>query len=287
MHPHCETTLIADEVMAGVELRDYVNERPRPKEEINTDSSPPVQRIWHLLLLSFGLLCIIQATLNLSLRITWVSSKESATTDCNTTHEKEVPTDCNEERPNHCNNLQERFNALTRDKDTLKNRNNILLNTIKSLEEERDRLKTKVKELSGCAIPQPCPAGWKEISSRCYFLSTESKTWQDSRQHCNRNGADPVVINGKQEQKALYRLDKDRSLVFWIGLRYVNSTYKWVDGSGLTETFLQMNPDHPGRANTQVCVVMDYSLPESQSWRVSPCERRHRWLCEKDLCAAS
>lgn len=55
-------------------------------------------------------------------------------------------------------------------------------------------------DLGGCVSPDQCPAGWMEINSRCYFLSTESKTWEDSRKYCQSKDADLVVINSEQEQ---------------------------------------------------------------------------------------
>lgn len=52
--------------------------------------------------------------------------------------------DCERHRPGQHNRLQERFNALTRDKNLLENRNTELTNMIKDVEEERDRLKIKL-----------------------------------------------------------------------------------------------------------------------------------------------
>lgn len=47
--------------------------------------------------------------------------------------------------PKHCNELQERFNALTREKNQLENRNNILSNMLRKMREERDRLLVKLR----------------------------------------------------------------------------------------------------------------------------------------------
>lgn len=37
------------------------------------------------------------------------------------------------------------------------------------------------------------------------------------------------------QQKALYRLDGDAELLFWIGLNDTAGNFKWVDGSALTK----------------------------------------------------
>lgn len=126
-------------------------------------------------------------------------------------------------------------------------------------------------ELSSCVSSQQCPPDWRDINSRCYFLSTEQKTWEDSRKYCQSKGADLVVINSEEEQvqftklcpglqyvctlvaekmfwsqsyifcdlnqqRALYRMDGNQDLLFWIGLHDTTGTFKWVDGSALTKT---------------------------------------------------
>ncbi|KAF1387308.1 hypothetical protein PFLUV_G00104060 [Perca fluviatilis] len=190
------------------------------------------------------------------------------------------------EPPGQCNGLQDRLNALTQYKKQLENRNTELTNMIKDLEEERDRLRTNLEtELSGRVYCEQCPAGWWEINSRCYFLSTEQKTWEDSRKYCKSKGADLVVISSEQEQRALYRLDGDADLLFWIGLYDTTETtgWKWVDGSALTKPFWQSGqPDGGGPNNVEDCVEMYHKNPVLASWNDAPCGAKRRWLCEKD-----
>lgn len=67
--------------------------------------------------------------------------------ECNATnliiknHNKEAQ-DGETMKPKHCNNLQERFNALTREKNTLQNENNIVRNMLRTVTAERDRLRS-------------------------------------------------------------------------------------------------------------------------------------------------
>lgn len=56
-----------------------------------------------------------------------------------------VERDCERRRPRHCNELQERFNALTREKNLLENQNNILSNMLRKAKEERDMLLIRLK----------------------------------------------------------------------------------------------------------------------------------------------
>ncbi|XP_029986997.1 asialoglycoprotein receptor 1-like [Sphaeramia orbicularis] len=128
-----------------------------------------------------------------------------------------------------------------------------------------------------------CPTDWREIGGRCYFLSSEMKTWVESRNYCRRQGADLVVINSIEEQRALYRLDGDHELLFWIGLDGRDGDFKWVDGSALTRPFWQEGQPDDAGPNTKVedCVEMYHHNPVYANWNDAPCESTRRWMCEE------
>ncbi|KAM8773186.1 C-type lectin domain family 4 member G-like [Acanthopagrus schlegelii] len=215
---------------------------------------------------------------------------EQTVTDCNTTHSCDdenqvtIVQDCERRMPCHCNKLQDRFNALTRERDQLRNEKSDLTNRIRKLVEERDRL---LRELSSCVSSQQCLPDWRDINSRCYFLSTEQKTWENSRKYCQSKGADLVVINSEEEQRALYRMDGNQDLLFWIGLHNTTGTFKWVDGSALTKTFWQSGqPGDGGPNNKEQCVEMYHFNPVLANWNDAPCGHNRHWLCEKAPCTS-
>uniref|UniRef100_A0A3Q3BD85 CD209 antigen-like protein E n=1 Tax=Kryptolebias marmoratus TaxID=37003 RepID=A0A3Q3BD85_KRYMA len=222
----------------------------------------------------------------MSLRLTIYSSVNLLISDCNTTqqsnenHRKEA--DCKRAQGKI---LEENCIALTRDVQILKNKNDKLVDEIRKTKEERDILKFRLDELRGCVSSQRCPLGWRQINSKCYFLSTESKRWNDGRKQCQSQGADLVVIDNEQEQNAIYRMDGSQYLFFWIGLRRKDGAFKWVDGSELKTTFWQNGqPDNGGLNSKEDCVEMGDENQPLASWNDVPCEQMRRWLCEKDLC---
>ncbi|XP_076584161.1 uncharacterized protein LOC143319251 [Chaetodon auriga] len=274
--------------MQQMEVSDYINEQPRLRQKCCGGGVRTERRLCQLLFLSFGTLCIIQATLNVSLRLTLYSSKESTHLKCNATDFSdqnqltEDVQDCERRWTRQHNRLLEKFNALTRERNMLENRKNELLNMLRKVVEERDRLQMKLREPGDCGYRLQCPANWSEMNFKCYFLSTESKTWEDSRKYCQSEDADLVVINSEQEQRGLYRLDGDANLLFWIGLYDRAGTFEWVDGAALTKKFWQDGqPDRGGPNNREDCVEMYHFNPPLANWNDAPCGSKRRWLCEK------
>uniref|UniRef100_A0AAZ3RWS5 C-type lectin domain-containing protein n=1 Tax=Oncorhynchus tshawytscha TaxID=74940 RepID=A0AAZ3RWS5_ONCTS len=123
--------------------------------------------------------------------------------------------------------LQTSNNNLTKERDQLQT-------SYSNMTKERDKLQTERDVLSGrlTNLKKTCPEGWQKFESSWYFLSTETKTWKESRQDCLERGADLVIIDGRNEQPFLFNLKKR----VWIGLTDSDNegTWKWVDGTPLT-----------------------------------------------------
>ncbi|XP_061073721.1 CD209 antigen-like protein A [Conger conger] len=79
---------------------------------------------------------------------------------------------------------------------------------------------------------KPCPEGWEQFSSKCYYFSTERKSWKDSRIHCIKWAADLVIIESDEEQEFINKYIQD---YYWIGLSdsETEGTWLWVDGTPL------------------------------------------------------
>ncbi|KAM6955130.1 C-type lectin domain family 4 member E-like [Lycodopsis pacificus] len=119
--------------------------------------------------------------------------------------------------------LQRFTNNLTQEMDRLQRFTN-------NLTQEMDRLQRLYNQ------KKTCPEGWMMFYSSCYLLSTRSGSWEESRKDCRDKGADLVIIDSLREQEFLSSIVvKDRT---WIGLsdRDDEGTWKWVDGTPLTET---------------------------------------------------
>ncbi|KAG1971031.1 CD209 antigen-like protein C [Pimephales promelas] len=117
--------------------------------------------------------------------------------------------------------------------------------------------------------------GWIYYKSSLYFISSETKSWTESRRYCTERGADLIIINNRDEQDfALWKISAGVKL--WIGLtdNDVENTWKWVNGSTLTYGFWEITePNGQAREN---CV-----LTYGQGWADYPCNAIFQFICEK------
>uniref|UniRef100_A0A4W5LPP2 C-type lectin domain-containing protein n=1 Tax=Hucho hucho TaxID=62062 RepID=A0A4W5LPP2_9TELE len=162
--------------------------------------------------------------------------------------------------------LQTKYNNMTKERDQLQTIYN-------NLTEEKGRIQAKL-----FVIEQHCKVGWRYFDSSLYFLSTEMKTWEESRQDCLERGADLVIINSREEQTFLFNLH----LRAWIGLTdsATERTWKWVDGTSLTTGYWgKGQPDNKGQED---CVEIYYGQDDPvKTWNDDNCHKKHDWICEK------
>ncbi|XP_055780097.1 C-type lectin domain family 4 member E-like [Salvelinus fontinalis] len=179
-----------------------------------------------------------------------------------------------------CNNLtaerdqlQTSNNTLTKDEDQLQTRYN-------TLTKERDQLQKEIKRLKQSTVEKVCPQGWKKLGSSCYYVSTELKSWKESRQDCRDRGADLVVINSQEKQTLVNWLCGRRNYV-WIGLTdsVTEGTWKWVYDTPLTTKYWNSGQPNGGRAEN--CVYFYSWSSDTGEWWDYYCYYKYRWICEK------
>ncbi|XP_029605966.1 C-type lectin domain family 4 member E-like isoform X2 [Salmo trutta] len=177
------------------------------------------RRLYRMVAVSFGMLCVLQVALNISLRLEYCLTKER------------------DQQQKEKDDFMEQFS---------------------------------------------CP-GWNKFESCWYFVSTERKTWSESRKDCVARGADLVIINSREEQRFLFALNKR----VWIGLtdRETEGSWKWVDGTPLnTRYWIIDQPNNGVRVSTfpgEDCVELkDGQDQPEKTWNDLNCEEKRNWICE-------
>uniref|UniRef100_A0A3B1JWE3 C-type lectin domain-containing protein n=1 Tax=Astyanax mexicanus TaxID=7994 RepID=A0A3B1JWE3_ASTMX len=155
--------------------------------------------------------------------------------------------------------------------DQLQTSNTNLTAERDQLQKERDQL-TKVV----CLYCVYSEKGWKYFRSSLYYITTEKKSWTESRQDCQKRKADLVIINSGEEQV--------RRLITWIGLNdsKTEGVWKWVDGSALTTGFWWTGEPNDYEGNED-CGVTGYKGATSgpSTWADFPCHHPVFGICER------
>ncbi|XP_052321032.1 C-type lectin domain family 4 member E-like, partial [Oncorhynchus keta] len=139
--------------------------------------------------------------------------------------------------------LQTNYNTLTKQRDQLETSCNTLTKERDQIQtsnntEERDQLQKETECLKQSLVQKVCPEGWKKLGSSCYYVSTKTKSWEESRQDCRDRGANLVVIKSEDDQTFVNWLCGVKNYV-WIGLTdsVSEGTWKWVDDTPLTTKY--------------------------------------------------
>uniref|UniRef100_A0A4W5Q9I7 C-type lectin domain-containing protein n=1 Tax=Hucho hucho TaxID=62062 RepID=A0A4W5Q9I7_9TELE len=205
----------------------------------------------------WGLLCVLLLAGIISLG--FYQKNQLETSNNNLTTERDN-NNLNKER----DQLQTSYNIMTKKRDQLQTSYNNLAKKCGQLKTERDSLK------------RAGPKGWREFQSTWYYISSEVKSWDESKQDCRERGADLVIINSKEEQTFLTNLNKR----VWIGLtdKDREGTWKWVDGTPLTTTYwIGKNPDNKMEED---CAEI-FIGPVEGNWNDLSCATHLNWICER------
>ncbi|XP_073672042.1 CD209 antigen-like protein A [Paramisgurnus dabryanus] len=118
--------------------------------------------------------------------------------------------------------------------------------------------------------------GWIYYQFSLYFISSEKKSWSNSRRYCRDRGADLIIINNRQEQDFVQKISGTDSI--WIGLTDSDKEgrWKWVDGSTLTTGFWL--PGEPNGGRRENCAE-SYPL----KWNDLSCNDARKWICKKNI----
>ncbi|XP_058628325.1 CD209 antigen-like protein B [Onychostoma macrolepis] len=167
------------------------------------------------------------------------------------------------------NLTDERDQLLTKITNLTEERDLLLTNNM-NLTEERNQLKSEKSELqkfsAGVCQFFSLNGGWKCHQSSLYFISSETKSWTESRRYCTDRRADLIIINNTEEQD--FVKDISGGDLVWIGLtdRDVEGKWKWVDGSDVTSGFWEDGQPNIPQTKEEVCALI-----HSPEWADFPC----------------
>ncbi|XP_051972787.1 CD209 antigen-like protein C [Xyrauchen texanus] len=157
---------------------------------------------------------------------------------------------------------------------------------INNLKSEKQNMTNEKKEQSSEQLDQDKEDLWKHLHQmedgwiyyqfNVYYISSEDKSWTESRRYCTERGADLMIINNREEQDFFSNISGDKKV--WIGLTDIEKEgeWKWVNGSTLTSGLWKDR--EPNGQRKENC-----ALTQSSWWRDYPCNNAFKWICEKSI----
>ncbi|XP_067284010.1 CD209 antigen-like protein C isoform X2 [Pseudorasbora parva] len=181
-------------------------------------------------------------------------------------------------------NLTEERDGLKIKTKNLTNERDQLLNKDTTLTNERDGFTTNnYQTKQQDQFNQERNELWKMLNemdghiyqSSFYYMSSEERSWTESRRYCTEKGADLIIINNTEEQ-FVKKISGNAGV--WIGLTDsdVEGTWEWVDGSTLTSGFWAIG--EPNGYEKENCAVL-----YSSGWYDYPCNEAFKWICVKNI----
>uniref|UniRef100_A0A3B4EGH6 C-type lectin domain-containing protein n=1 Tax=Pygocentrus nattereri TaxID=42514 RepID=A0A3B4EGH6_PYGNA len=227
-------------------------------------------RSYRLAAVCLGLLCVLLLT---AITVLWVKFT-------NLTAERDQLKTSYTNLTIQRDQLQTSYTNLTIQRDQLQTSYTNLTKVSEQLQKERDKLQERL-----CGLSKSTEQGQKCFRDSVYYISTEKKSWSESRKFCTERGAELVIINSREEQEFISKVFGSSEA--WIGLTDTEKegVWKWVNGSALTTAFWGTGEpnDHGGNED---CAVTGYKGAVSErvsTWADYPCDHHVVGLCEKSF----
>ncbi|KAF4088365.1 hypothetical protein AMELA_G00082140 [Ameiurus melas] len=127
------------------------------------------------------------------------------------------------------------------------------------------------KQAYRCTV---CEKGWLKFENSCYFIARDRRTWQDSREECQRLGGDLAVIDNDGLQK---RLTAIRGMLYWIGLHYSEKQqWMWINNTAPRKIYWA-----PGQPQTGSCALLNAGRKDMNNWISNPCKVLSQYICHR------
>ncbi|XP_026210251.1 C-type mannose receptor 2, partial [Anabas testudineus] len=126
-----------------------------------------------------------------------------------------------------------------------------------------------------------CQSGWREYENKCYFFSTDNKSWMEANAFCLGQNSNLMSIQDIHER--LWVRTQINKEIYWIGLndQFVEGIWEWSDGSPFIEYlsyWMQGQPDNWGDEPGEDCgQVVGSSLGQ---WNDENCNVKRKYICK-------
>lgn len=125
-----------------------------------------------------------------------------------------------------------------------------------------------------------CEQGWRPYEERCYYFSTDMKSWHDALEDCISKGANLMSIQDLHERT--WVRTQISSSIYWIGLNDIASegNWEWSDGSVFYPYLSYWKEGQPDNwADNEDCGQVQGA--SNGQWNDETCTSRRQYICKR------
>ncbi|XP_038845355.1 macrophage mannose receptor 1 [Salvelinus namaycush] len=125
-----------------------------------------------------------------------------------------------------------------------------------------------------------CEEGWRANEDKCYYFSTDTKSWDDARTDCVRRGSHLMSILDIHERT--WVRTQVGTEIFWIGLNDIaaEGVWEWTDGNTFLPFLAYWKPGNPDNwEDNEDCGEVVGG--EQGRWNDDVCTSRRKYICKR------
>uniref|UniRef100_A0A8C9VSR7 C-type lectin domain-containing protein n=1 Tax=Scleropages formosus TaxID=113540 RepID=A0A8C9VSR7_SCLFO len=125
-----------------------------------------------------------------------------------------------------------------------------------------------------------CPMGWVDFNSKCYYISTEKKSWDDSRSDCIARGANLVIIKSLQEQ--FHAMLNGTYVPVHIGRAHITYCSLYLSNCCIVVLSYWAKGEPNDHHQQEDCAELNINFGAPLNWNDLPCNQKYHWVCKKE-----
>uniref|UniRef100_A0A4W6C423 C-type lectin domain-containing protein n=1 Tax=Lates calcarifer TaxID=8187 RepID=A0A4W6C423_LATCA len=146
------------------------------------------------------------------------------------------------------------------------------LRSAKALDLASQKEKLEPKKVEMC-----CQQGWREYENKCYFFSTDTKSWMEANAFCLEQNSNLMSIQDIHERQYVTGTLDPSWIDLWIGLStLVRGGWEWTDGSPFR--YIHWNAGNPDNYYGEDCLSI---LINNGYWNDDNCENKRGYICKR------
>ncbi|XP_063406088.1 perlucin-like protein [Mytilus trossulus] len=129
-------------------------------------------------------------------------------------------------------------------------------------------------------VASECQLGWIQFGNKCYFFSSDSRTWVAASSVCRAHSAELVIIDTEQENAFIAAEISKLTGEFWLDGtdQFLEGKWEWAS-TAQPFSYSNWYPGEPNDRNGEDCLITNDF--HNSYWTDVACTRLQTYICER------